>query len=276
MSEYTITKDTNFDKLQTKTTANKKSHNIGIIKFVVVLLSLIAFAEFFVYLFILPMFSKPQIEFLDNKLLSNDELNAVIDSFAQSNWLGFSNAGVAQALSNVSAIETVSVHKRAPGHIAINIKERTPIAITTMQEIGRTVCVSIDTNGVVFKTSMLANANLPIISGLPIEVVDGKAKIPNTYRNLLTNIFDLYTLNPLCFAPISEICVVAKKHGNYELILHPVSSNIKVLLDRNIDQKVWQYMLVTLDIARSMKVPPDYIDLRYGSVSFRDDIEALD
>lgn len=244
-----------------------KSNALGVIKVLALVLTFVAVGEFFVYLFVLPMFRSPDIEFFGNEKLKTQDLLEAVLLPQYTNWLGYSTNTITTALTKIPAVESVSVHKTKPGKINITIKERKPVAITCIKENGRTVPAFIDKNGAVFKLPGVAPVGLPLISGLPMEFLDTRAKVPATYRSLLSGIQELLALNSACFEPISEICVKTKKFGNYELVLHPVAGNTDVFLDKNLNQQVWQYVLVTLDVIQELDEKPDFIDLRYGSVS---------
>ena len=69
------------------------------------------------------------------------------------------------------------------------------------------------------------------------------------------------------FAGISEICVLPKDTGNYELALIPAQSKIKVLTDRALNEDALKYMMVVLDVVNKIGADVYEIDLRYGSVS---------
>ena len=71
-------------------------------------------------------------------------------------------------------------------------------------------------------------------------------------------------------ASLSEICVLPKDSGNYELALIPSQSKVKVLTDRALNEDALKYMLVVLDVVNQIgtEVEVAAVDLRYGSVSY--------
>ena len=62
---------------------------------------------------------------------------------------------------------------------------------------------------------------------------------------------------------------VPKEYGNYELMLIPEGSKIKVLTDRTLNEEALKYMMVALDVVNSIDSNVAEIDLRYGAVSYR-------
>jgi cell division protein FtsQ len=85
----------------------------------------------------------------------------------------------------------------------------------------------------------------------------------------MEQIQDIRNLKQKYFAAISEIEVVPKEYGNYELVLYPIQAKVRVLTDRALNEEALQYMMVVLDVVNSIEPDVGEIDLRYGSVSYR-------
>ncbi|MCR5605745.1 MAG: cell division protein FtsQ, partial [Treponema sp.] len=136
---------------------------------------------------------------------------------------------------------------------------------------GHTVSVQIDENGVLFPSvgDVASDGSIPLITGLPFEYVQNGMRLPAKYRVFMEQIAKIKKLPQKYFAAISEIHVIPKDYGNYELILYPVHSKIRVLTDRTLDESALQYMMVMLDVVNSIEPNAVEIDLRYGSISYR-------
>nr|MCR4742730.1 cell division protein FtsQ [Treponema sp.] len=130
--------------------------------------------------------------------------------------------------------------------------------------------VQIDKTGVLYKgIGGNTNFELPIVSGLPVEYMAGGMRIPSTYRPLIDQINKIEKLSQNYFASISEICVVSKDSGNYELEIIPSNSKVKVLTDRTLNEEALKYMMVVLDVVDTINADVSELDLRYGSVSIK-------
>jgi cell division protein FtsQ len=68
---------------------------------------------------------------------------------------------------------------------------------------------------------------------------------------------------------LSEICVVPKSSGGYELVLIPAQSKIRVFMDRSLNIDSLKYMMVVLDVIQQLGQTVSEVDLRYQSVSIR-------
>jgi len=277
MSDYSVIDSVDdikeYDQFKVvKTEKKDDSKTITIIKRILVVLTILLVAEILIYHFFVPSLNNPHITFTGNKSYSEDYLNEVLTRLTGKNWFNFDVDLASSLVAEISGIESVSVEKKFPDKIAINIKERESIAMTFVNDNGRSVSVQIDKNGVLFlpgNNGANRDSSIPIVSGIPIEHFSNGMRIPTKYRILIEQIAKIRALPQKYFAAVSEICVVPKKYGNYELMLIPVNSRTRVLTDRSLTEEALQYMMVVLDVVNSIEPDVAEIDLRYGSVSYR-------
>ncbi|MBQ5472580.1 MAG: FtsQ-type POTRA domain-containing protein [Treponema sp.] len=228
--------------------------------------------EFVFYKFISPSIQTPRVSVTGSVSYSPEEVVELLRPMNATNWFNFDVESAVSILASISAFDSVSVRKTFPNKIYINIIEREPVAMTFVNNNGRSVAMQIDRNGVIFpeKASYKSeNSMIPIISGLPVEHMTEGMRIPPKYRPLIEQISKIRNVSQKYFAAISEICVVPKESGTYELMLIPNGSKIKVLTDRSLNEDALKYMMVALDVVNSIEPSVKEIDLRYGSVSYR-------
>jgi len=252
----------------------KKEENsdskIKIIKIIFGILCFFLVAELIIYKYVMPAFSSPKVTVSGEKLYSAEEIAEKLLPMNSSNWVDFNVGEAVAILSSEPGIDNVVVEKRFPDRIYINIVEREPVALTFVMDDGFSNPVQIDKNGVLFPVKNRAGVDsnaIPIISGLPVEHMSGGMRIPSKYRPLIEQIYKISSLGKNYFAGISEICVLPKDTGNYELELIPSQSKIKVLTDRSLNEDALKYMMVVLDVVNKLGTDVSEIDLRYGSVS---------
>lgn len=277
MSELAVTDYNDFfisfdDKASQGTVKKTKDKKLIILKVLVIVLGSFLAIEALVFSFILPLFSSPEITYNELKFLSKKELNEKIAELESSTWSGFSTEKAVSILSTISCVESVSVDKRFPNTISIKVKERIPVAKLIISQDGTSKSVQIDKNGILFSVnsaSMATDYSVPLISGLPVDNLKEGMRLPAKYRVLMEQISDIRKLPHKYFAAVSEIQVVPKEYGNYELALYPSQTKVKVLTDRNLNEDALQYMMVVLDVVNSIEPDVSEIDLRYGAVSYR-------
>ncbi|MBP3608359.1 MAG: FtsQ-type POTRA domain-containing protein [Treponema sp.] len=256
---------------------SKKSKNFALKLLLGILVSLL-FIEILIYLFVLPCMGTVKIKWSGLNNYSREEVEKSISSYLNLNFFKFKTYEVNKILSNFPGVESVNIVRKFPDKIYINVKERVPVAMIFSEVGGKTVPIQIDKNGVLFPSkslSFLDNGEIPIVSGIPVENIPQGMRLPSKYLTLIDQISSISAINKNYFAEVSEIHVVPKEYGNYELVLYPVRGHIKVLADRTLNEEALQYMMVTLDVVKGLDPSVEVVDLRYGSVSYHSNMSDV-
>ena len=254
---------------QNKKTGDKK---ITLLKVIVLVLALLLLLEAVLYTLVIPCLAPAKVRLYGLTTISTKQVSSIIQPMNSKTWAQFNCQEACSLLSSVPGIDTVIIDKHFPDKVDIQIKERKPVAKTIVTIDNHLTPVQIDANGVLFPaitSDAIVDKAVPLVSGLPVDNVQGGMRIPEKYRSLMEQISDIQSLSQNYFAAISEIQVVPKEYGNYELVLYPVNSRIKVLTDRTLNEDALKYMMVVLDVVNSIEPDVSEVDLRYGSVSYR-------
>ena len=245
------------------------------IKFIKVIFCVLCFAllcELIIYKYVMPSFSSPKVTVTGQKEYTAEEIARLLLPMNSTSWFDFDVEQAVALLSSEAGIDHVVVEKKFPDKIYVNVTEREPVAVTFVMENGHSSPVQIDKNGVLFPGKKAASVSpeevLPIVSGLPVEYMSKGMRIPAKYRPLIDEISKISEMPQHYFASVSEICVLPKDSGNYELALIPSQSKVKVLTDRALNEDALKYMLVVLDVVNQIGTDVAAVDLRYGSVSY--------
>lgn len=250
----------------------KKDKKVLILKLFVIVMVAVLLVEALLYTTIVPGLSPAKIEVFGNESISTRSVMELIADVNNQTWAKFDTAEAVQKLSYIPCIESVSVEKTFPDKVLVNITERTPVAKTVLIEDGKSVSVQIDKNGVLFKQSnstVLSDSSIPLVTGIPLESLQDGTRLSSKYRILMDRIADISVLPQNYFAAISEIKILPKDYGNYELVLYPINSRVRVLTDSLLTRETLDYMIVTLDVVKKVEYDVSEVDLRYGSVSYR-------
>ena len=272
MSDVVFTDFEDFVTVSGSDKSEKKDKKVFLVKILVFVLVVLLFAELIISMVLVPCFSKPSITVSGLKSASQQEFTELLGSMKTSSWLRFDTQRAASLLSSVPYIDSVDVSKVFPDRVIVSVKERVPVAKTVINNGGRYISVQIDKNGVLFtgnRQKSNTDYEIPLVSGLPVEKFREGMSIPANYRVLLDQIETVRSRSQKYFAAISEIQVVQKEYGNYELVLYPVHKHVRVLTDRSLNEEALKYMMVVLDVVDSIEPDVSEIDLRYGSVSYR-------
>lgn len=245
----------------------QRKYKLVIVAFVI--LCVLLLGEFVVYKFIKPSFESPKVTVSGYKTMTAEEVAMKLLPLNTRNWFTFDAESAVAILSSESCIDKVSVEKHFPDKILVNIIERTPVALTYVVEDGKSVPLQIDAGGVLFSNKenvAVAQKGIPILSGIPVENSTGGMRIPGQYKPLIEQ---LSIIPREYFIAVSEICVLPKETGSYELELIPTAGHVKVLTDRALNEDALKYMMIALEVVKQVETDAKVVDLRYGSVSYK-------
>jgi cell division protein FtsQ len=240
-----------------------------IVKVLFFILCFIIFLEFVIYKYIKPCFSIPKFDYVGNASYS-EEVNNTLKNLNYTTWIKFDVDNASKAIKANPSVASVMVVKKFPNKVFYDIKERHPVAITFVQDGDTSYPIQIDESGYFFPVNKQKSfENLPILSGIPVEYIADGMSVPNEYRPLLNQISKIAATDSSYFACLSEICVVPKSSGGYELVLIPAQSKTRVHMDRSLNIHSLEYMMVVLDVIQQLGQTVSEVDIRYQSVSIR-------
>ncbi|MBP5464137.1 MAG: FtsQ-type POTRA domain-containing protein, partial [Treponema sp.] len=164
----------------------KKDPRITIAKIVVLILLVLLALEAVFYTLVIPCLAPVKVQFAGLKTIPSSLLMQKLEDMRTVTWIEFDSGRAVDALSSFSCIESVSVDKIFPDKVMITIKERQPVAKTIIPVNGRSTTVQISENGVLFTntTSVSADSNIPLVSGLPVEGMQLGMRFPSKFRPL--------------------------------------------------------------------------------------------
>ncbi len=268
--DYVFVENERLESVDADKKTDASERKFKIIKIIFCILCFVLLGELIIYKYIMPSFESPKVTVNGQKNYTAEEIAIKLLPMNSTTWFDFDVEEAASILSSEPGLEKVIVEKKFPDKIFIDVVERDPVAVTFIEENGRSNPVQIDKNGVLFglkNNEVLDTNEIPIISGLSVEHMSGGMRISSKYRPLIEQILKIKELGKNYFAGISEICVLPKETGTYELELIPAQSKIKVLTDRTLNEESLKYMMIVLDVINLLDTDVSEVDLRYGSVS---------
>ena len=281
MSDFVIQGFENFEVHGSRKRKAVSDSKLNAIKIFAAIFGILLICELCVYFFVVPCLDKVEISWSGLSSYSQESMTGVISPCVNRKFMNFSTAEAKSLVLSVPGVESVQIVKRFPNKVYIHVTERKPVAMTFVSSNGRTVPVEIDKNGVLFNgtsnSALLGNSDtsLPLISGIPVENIPEGMRIPQKYRALMEQIDQIRSLSQNYFAAVSEIHVIPKEYGNYELVLYPIHSKTRILTGRQLNEESLQYMMVALDVVNALEPDVEEIDLRYGSVTYRTKSDTL-
>jgi cell division protein FtsQ len=177
---------------------------------------------------------------------------------------------VQQKLSSHHLVESARVIKRFPDRLSIFLEPRRAVALSLAEINGRQMPLYIDRYGVVFKSGSngAETQNLPVLSGLVFENPSLGMRLPAALVPLLEDFSRIQNGSPELLAALSEIQISRKTYDDYDIVLYPVHSSIRIRLENNLTEDVLRYVLLMLDVLESRFPKPIEIDFRSGMGSY--------
>lgn len=271
---YVFSELENYYPKQQKVTAVKQKKNsaVGtkILKILVAVLSCVLIIEAAVYLVVVPLTSSVQVRFSGLTQYRSEDIIKAYELNVRQPWINIDTGAISTRLAKSPLFESVQVEKLFPDQVVITVKERTTAAIALATVNGKSVAVQIDKTGYVYRVDGgVPEGNIPIISGLTFDNPHAGIRLNSKLRPLLKSIGEILEKNPVYFNAISEIRIVPKDYGEYDLILYPMHSKIRVLADKELNEERLQYIMVVLGVLDSLNADVTEVDVRYGSVSYK-------
>jgi len=167
-------------------------------------------------------------------------------------------------------VESATVTKRFPDKLSIYLVPRSAIALALTNIGSKQIPIYVDRNGVFFKYAVAGlseTSPCPILSGF--TDVQLNMNLPSALVPLCENLYQIAVSSPQLLAAISEIRIERNAWDNYDIVLYPVHSSIRVRLENNLSEDVLKYMLLILNVFEDRSVKPQEIDFRSGVGSYR-------
>jgi cell division protein FtsQ len=164
-------------------------------------------------------------------------------------------------------VESVKVVKRFPDRLSIFIEPRQAVAVILADVNGVTRPVYVDRHGVPFN---IGNGEgnrpswLPVVSGIPSGTSRLGTPLPAVFAPLFEQISAICDEDPGLWQAISEVNIVRKNYGRFELVLYPVKYPVRLRMSDDINRESLRYALLMLDVFRREGSLPDEIDVRSG------------
>jgi cell division septal protein FtsQ len=202
--------------------------------------------------------------------LSQAEVLDIADIASSAPYISINTNEAEWRLSQHYLVESAKVVKRFPDRLSIFLEPRREAAILLASVNGRSQPVYFDRHGVAFKTGGrdVSLPPLPVVSGIfssNYSVKLGTTRLPSAYVPLFSRISAISDEAPKIWQAISEIELVNKSNGAFDLVLYPVHHMTKLRMGSDISKESIYYALLMIDAYRQFENDiPDEIDVRSG------------
>lgn len=250
----------------------KKTKGKQLLKILILAMLLFLAGNAVYYLFILPFNATAKIQFSGIDTSLEADLKKAAGLTGTEKWGKLNKDVLLYRITSYPIVAEARVIKKYPDKVLIDITERKPVGILLATVADRTIPMEIDKTGTVFKVSSKKDSQeLPVISGLSFQTIRAGMKVHKQLVPLFKQLDLLKRKNPVLLSEISEMKIEQKKYGGFDLILYPVRTHIKVRTDSTLNEDRLQYMILTLDVIRDLKMSSkiEELDVRGGTASYR-------
>jgi len=183
-----------------------------------------------------------------------------------------STARIAARLEEYPLIRSARVERVFPDAIRMTLTRRRPVALTVFNRNGRNVLAAIDENSVIYDAGMhLGESDLPIISGLEFQGNPVGSRLPEVLNGFLADLYHLRIEETRLFERISELHVVPRSSGGFDVLMFTADYRIPVRLAGEISPELFRWSLMVLDVLfqQGLSEQVTEIDFRSGEIVYR-------
>lgn len=250
----------------------KKTKGKQLLKIIIVAMLIFIAGDAVYYLFIVPFNAIAKIQFSGIDAIFEADIKKAAGLTGMEKWGKIDKDVLLHRITSYPRVAEARVVKKYPDKVLIEITERKPVCILLATVGGRTIPMEIDKTGTVFKVASKKEPHaLPIISGLSFQTIRIGMKVHKQLVPLFKQLELLQRKNAALLSEISELKIVQKKYGGFDLIIYPVQTQVKVLADSTLNEERLQYMLLTLDVIRRLdrNAEIEELDVRAGTGAYR-------
>ena len=262
-----------FESQRTQVSQDSDSFRFRILRGFLFLIIFALIFELIFYFVILPSISTARIMLdLNSSTLTEKEVVAMMALARDTKWINIDASKIEERLMNEALIEKAIVNKRFPDKLLVSVVERRPVAVSFANIGGETVPLEIDKEGFIFRMGW--NENVPlltIVSGLNFQNPKVGMKLNYKLTSLFSKLDVISKTNPVLLSGISEVKIREKRFGDYDLIMYPIHTKVKVFTNKDLSDKTLTRMMVVLDVIRGEKVAKEleYVDIRGVNIVYK-------
>ena len=158
---------------------------------------------------------------------------------------------IEQRMEEYPAVRDAKAGKRFPDTLKLVVLKRVALAVTFIEDKGRSIPALIDEQGIVFHIGRLSDEyDLPVISGLTITAYGTGMKLPDVLLSFLDQLHLLKKTANTLYNFISEIKVLPLGNTDFELLFYMIPYTTKIRFGNSINENILAYAMMVLDVLK--------------------------
>lgn len=175
-------------------------------------------------------------------------------------------------LEMIPEIRSVQVRKSFPDTIRLTMERRRPLLVTLLPNGDGMDLAAIDQEGVVYQRgTSTANLDLPLISGITFQGEVLGSRLPDRLVAVVERLYTLRIEEPQLFDALSEIRIVPRDAGEFDLLVYNKSFRVPVRMGSDLTTESFAYSLMILDVLTQQGTAGfvEELDFRSGEIVYR-------
>jgi cell division protein FtsQ len=236
-------------------------------------LSLFLVGELVFHFVVVPRLTVRDILVRSDLPLSKEEILSIAGADEDVFYYNLDIDLIRDALERLPMVREAAVEKVFPDALHITLYGRVPLSMlffTTPE--GASIPMVIDDQGVVFEIGKTVSEwDLPVITGIQFKKLEVGTKLPDEIQPILQDLHRLRQEEPGIFSLISELRLIPKPTGAFEILLYPIQYPVRLRLADGLDEAVLRNAVVILDLLAKQKLLLQVreLDMRTGEVVYR-------
>lgn len=176
-----------------------------------------------------------------------------------------------QTLESIPEVRKAYVEKQFPETLRLVVYQRQPVGMCLYESEGESRICLFDKTGLIFKEAGDDdNWNLPVISGLPNDIMSPGNSLGQKLMPLVSDLAELKEESPALFNIISEINIVSGDNDSFRTVVSYVPYRIKAVMGSRLMKTELKQTLIILDemTINGMDLTLDEIDFRSGEAVY--------
>lgn len=263
--------------VESASSENRASRSTRFMRRLVALLGVVLVLECIWFCVVIPFLPFSHIELEYNGELSREALLQAAGITSSSSFFLFNVASAQEQLLAIPSVASAKVWRRFPDRLHIQLEQRQAVAWALAEIDGRMVPLSFDSEGVVFRLGLPQRvqdadllSSLPVVSGLVFEHPGAGVQLPVFLKSFLQDLRKLGIEQPDLLRTVSEIRIQKKAYDTFDLVIYPVSRDVRFRTGPRLNEEMLRYMMLVLDVLASRGVQTDEIDFRAGTAVYNE------
>ncbi|MDR0785812.1 MAG: FtsQ-type POTRA domain-containing protein [Treponema sp.] len=239
---------------------------------ILIILALSVAGAFILWIAVAPFTPFREIDVNSIEEMSREQILEIAGLSKRSSFWTTKVRSVASNIMSLSFVKTVTIQRRLPNRLEINIKTREPVGVFLIFFENQYTPFFVDASGFIFE-SVRAPEGIPVVSHTGMGTITAGIRLSPSLNRFLSGLETIKASNPELFALISEIEIRwipggDQNYKDYDVALHLNNTTTVVRVKPNLDVSELKTMVLKLNALKRNGVTPNTLDMRSNVTAY--------